>query len=118
MLKESIIKFLKLENLVENLTGYVETRIELMKYELREDISKVVSKVIVYLMVTFILTFFLFFLSLATALKLSESLGDFNGFAVVSLFYVAVGITLYLFRKPLSGNIERKLKNLTKHKIK
>ena len=39
-IKDSIFKFLRLDNLVENLSGYVETRIELVKLEVREEIAK------------------------------------------------------------------------------
>lgn len=116
MLKDSIMKFLKLENLVENVTGFVETRIELMKYELKEDVARVVSKVVLYLAVALVFTFFLFFISLAIAIKLSGMWGDFWGFATVAFFYIAVGITLFLLRDGISLKLERQLRKTIQNK--
>jgi len=42
-IKDSIFKFLRLDNLVKSLSGYLETRVELVKIEVREEIIKVVS---------------------------------------------------------------------------
>ena len=58
MFKEGIAKFLKLDNLMENLTGYVETRIEIMKYDLKEDLSKILAKVSVLIGLAIIVIFF------------------------------------------------------------
>ena len=116
MLKDSIMKFLKLENLVENVTGFVETRIELMKYELKEDVARVVSKVMLYVVVALVFTFFLFFISLAVAIELSTIWGDFWGFAAVAFFYIAVGITLYLLRDGISLKVEKQLRKTIQNK--
>ena len=45
MIKETILKLLKLDSLVDNLTGYFEGRIELMKYEIKEDLARGLAKV-------------------------------------------------------------------------
>ncbi|NBP71103.1 MAG: phage holin family protein, partial [Cytophagia bacterium] len=63
MWKESILKLLRLDSLVSNLTGYVETRIELMKLEVKEEIAKSLAKVSVLVIVIASLSLFVLFFS-------------------------------------------------------
>jgi uncharacterized membrane protein YqjE len=116
VLKDSIIKFLKLENLVENLTGYVETRIELMKYEVKEDISKVVAKAALYLAIAIMAAFFILFFSFAIAWVLSEKVGTFWGFSIVSFFYIAIAIALLLMRHSIIQGLEKAVKQIIQKK--
>lgn len=115
MIKETILKFLKLDGLVNNLTGYVEGRIELMKYELKEDLARGLAKVSLLMLAALLFTFFLIFISVAVAFKLSESLGEFNGFGIVAAFYFVLLLAIILLRNPISKNVEKKLKNLIIH---
>lgn len=116
MLKDSIIKFLKLENLVGNLTGYVETRIELMKYEVKDDISRVAARAGLYLVIAAMATFFILFFSIAVAMVLSEKLGSFWGFSIVSFFYIAIAIALVLMRDPITQRLEKTVKQIIQKK--
>lgn len=50
-MKEKILKLLKLESLFENLSGYVESKIELFKAEIREEVVSVLSKILVVLLI-------------------------------------------------------------------
>jgi hypothetical protein len=116
VLKDSIIKFLKLENLVGNLTGYVETRIELMKYEVKDDISKVAARAGLYLTIVMMATFFILFFSIAVAMVLSEKLGSFWGFSIVSFFYIAVALALVLMRNSITQSLEKAVKQIIQKK--
>lgn len=112
MIKETILKFLKLDGLVSNLTGYVEGRIELMKHEVKEDLARGLAKVSMIMLAALFFTFFLIFVSVAVAFKLSESMGEFNGFGIVAAFYLLLLVVIVLFRNSISKNLEKKLKNL------
>lgn len=112
MIKEAILKFLKLDGLVNNLTGYVEGRIELMKYELKEDLARGLAKVSILFLAALLFTFFLIFVSVAVAFKLSESMGEFAGFGMVAGFYFLLLMVIVLFRNSISKSLEKKLKNL------
>jgi hypothetical protein len=116
VLKDSILKFLKLENLVGNLTGYVETRIELMKYEVKDDISKVAARAGLYLIIAVMTTFFVLFFSIAVAMVLTEKLGAFWGFSIVSFFYIAVAIALVLMRNSITQSLEKTVKQIIQKK--
>jgi uncharacterized membrane protein YqjE len=112
MLKDTILKFLKLDGIASNLTGYVEGKIELMKYEMKEDLARGLAKVSILMLAGMLFTFFLIFVSVAIAFKLSESMGTFNGFGIVAAFYLVLLIAIVLMRNRISKGLEKKLKNL------
>ena len=118
MFKEGIAKFLKLDHLMENLTGYVETRIELVKYDLKEDLSKGAAKILVYLGLGVIATFFMFFTTFAVAYMLADYLGTFEGFAIVSACYLVLGLVLYWNRAYFINRAEKEIKEAIKEKKK
>ncbi len=115
MLKDTLLKLFKLDGLVNNLTGYVETRIELMKYEIKEDMAKAIARVSLVLLTALLFTFFLLFISVSVAIKIGETLGTFAGFALVAGFYFMLMLTIVLFRESISKNIEKKIKTHITH---
>jgi uncharacterized membrane protein YqjE len=112
MIKETLLKFLKLDGLMGSVTGYFEARIELMKYEIKEDLARGLAKVSIIMLAALLFAFFLIFISVAIAFKLSESMGEFNGFGIVAAFYLLLLIGIVLFRNSISKNLEKKLKKL------
>ena len=112
MIKETILKVLKLDGLMGSLTGYFESRLELMKYEIKEDLARGLAKVSILILGALLFTFFLIFISVAVAFKLSESLGEFNGFGIVAAFYLLLLVGIILSRNAISKNLEKKLKNI------
>lgn len=97
---------------MSNVTGYFEGRIELMKYELKEDLARGLAKVSIIMLAALLFAFFLIFISVAVAFKLSESMGEFNGFGIVAAFYLLLLVGIILFRNGISKSVEKKLKNL------
>ena len=111
MLKETLLKFFKLDGLVSNLTGYIESRIALIKYEVKEDIAKALARVSMLLLFFLVFTFILLFVSVAVAMKIGESMGGFMGFSIVAGFYVLVLLLVMIFREPIGKSLEKKFKN-------
>lgn len=109
---------LKLDGLIGNITGYVETRLELMKLELKEDLAKALAKAIVFIVLGFVFTLFILLISLAVAYKIGESLGNFGGFAVVAGFYFLIALVLLLFRDTIGEKLEKQLSEIMKQKKK
>lgn len=116
MFRESISKFFKIDSMISNLTGYVETRIELLKIEAKEETSKGLSKVIVYFLVAFVMAVFIVFVSVAVAMAISESMGALAGFAIVSGFYLLLGMILIFIRENLIASVEKKISSELKKK--
>ena len=116
MLKDTLLKLFKLDGLVNNLTGYVETRIELMKFEIKEDMARAIAKVSILLVLAVFFVFFLLFASAAVAHKIGESLGSFAGYGIVAGFYLLLLLIIILLREPISKGLEKKLKNIIMQK--
>jgi uncharacterized membrane protein YqjE len=118
MIKDSVLKFLKLDNLIQNLTGFVETKVELMKLEIKEDLAKGLSRVAVFIVVAFTFVLFIVFFSVALAFKLGESMGTFGGFAVVAAFYLLLAIVTFLLRETIFNKLEKELGEIMTKKKK
>ena len=116
MLKDTLSKFFKVDNLLSNLTGYVETRVELLKIEVKEDLAGTLAKAITYLFIAFILALFLTFVSTAVALLISTRLGHFAGFSIVGFVYLIAGSILWLSREKLISNFEKRFKLMFRKK--
>jgi hypothetical protein len=112
--KEGIAKFLKLDSLMENVTGYVETRIEILKYDLKEDLSRALSKISVFAIILLSALFFLFFISAGIALEIATHLGYFAGFGIVGGIYVLTAVVIYAQRVSISKKFEQQIKEVIK----
>lgn len=114
MLKESILKLLKLDTLIENLTGYVETRIELTKIEIKEDLAKGLAKVGVFALIGAVLALFIILISVAVAYLLAKSVGTFGGFAIVAGFYLLLALLLFAFKDAITEKLQDQLIQIMK----
>ena len=108
MLKDTLLKFLKLDSLIENITGYVETRIELLKMDMKEEVSKGVAKALVYVVIVALVTLFVLLISMAGAYKIAESVGTPGGFAIVAGVYLLLGLLVYAFRNSITETLENR----------
>jgi len=116
---ESILKFLKLDTLIQHVTGYVEARIELMKVEIREDIARAIARAIVA--VTMILIGFLFLLFLSVGLAHLITFYTevaYIGYWSVAGLYGLLFLIIYLFRKSIYEKFEKQLMDVVKRKEK
>ena len=109
---------LKLDGLIGNITGYVETRIELLKLELKEDLAKALARAIVFVVLAFVFTLFILLISIAVAYKIGESTGIFGGFAIVAGFYLLLTLVLLFFRDAIGEKLEKQLSEKMKQKNK
>ena len=110
------MKFLKLDSLIENVTGYVEARIELTKIELKEDVAKTLSKVLLFMLMGAVFTLFIVLISVAVALLLAQSVGSFGGFAIVAGFYLLISLLVFVFRDAISEKLQGYLVEVMKKK--
>ena len=118
-MKDTILKFLKLDSLIEHLTGFVETRIELMKVEVQEELARVLSRALVFIVILCVLTLFVLLFSMALSYEIGEKLGsNFGGFAIVGGFYLLIGVVVMAFRTRISEQVETKLEEIMQRKKK
>jgi uncharacterized membrane protein YqjE len=108
MLKETISKFFKVDSLLSNLSGYVETRAELLKVEVKEDMARGLAQGVGYLFIAFIFALFITFLSIGVALVLGGSVGNVAGFSIVAAFYFLTGVILWFSREKIISKLENR----------
>ncbi len=118
-LKDKIFKMLRLDNLMGNLTGYVEARLELFKIEIREDVAKALSKALIYGVITVFAALFLLFFSVGLAHFINGFFAQpFVGYWIVAGIYALALVLVILFRKDLDSNFEKHFMEMTKRKNK
>ena len=92
----------KIEELTENFKSYLNTNIELIKYQGIERATVIIADLAVNFLVGLMLLLFVFFISLWACFYLSALLGDnYSGIAIVAGFYLLLGLILYMVRKKL-----------------
>jgi len=116
-IKDTILKFLRIDSLVDNLSGYVEARVNLLKIEIKEDIAKVLSKGIVHIAIILCVFLFLVFLSIGAANYLNFILNStFHGFWIIAGFYLLLFIVFMVFRRNIYRRFEKYFSELIKGK--
>lgn len=95
-----MFKNFKTERLVENLQGFVETKVDLVKLELKEDLRKSTSKILVVLVLALFLFLALLLGSIGLAFWLNELFSSaFIGFFCLALTYIGLFIIILLLNK-------------------
>src|SRR5688572_25544892 len=108
-LKEILLKFFKLDSIVEHVNGYLESRVALIKLEIREEVASVLSRGFIILMMFLIGFLFIVFLSIGVAQYLNVQLGsDYQGFMYVSGVYGLALLLVIVFRRGLLRTFEKK----------
>jgi uncharacterized membrane protein YqjE len=114
MLKESLLKLLKLDGLVNNLTGYIETRLELIKLEVKEELAKAIAQLTIVIVLLAAGSLFILFVSVSVALLIAQTLGLLAGFSIVAGIYLVLAVVIGLLKRDIGKTLEQKLKDQLK----
>jgi hypothetical protein len=116
-LKEILLKFFKLDSIVENLNGYLESRVALVKMEIREEVANVLSRGLIVLIMFLTGFLFVLFMSLGLAEYLNARFGgEYIGFISVGGLYGFILLMMIVFRKSLLRAFEKKFTGLIRNK--
>lgn len=105
VVKEKILKLLKLENLFESVSGYVESKLELFKMEIREEVASLVARILVALLIGLCFLLFLILASVGLAYYLGTLVGMTGGIMIVAGFYLLILALVIAFREQVSEGI-------------
>jgi hypothetical protein len=96
-------KFQKnLDVTIENIKSYIDLRVELFKLIIFEKTAKGLVKLFTLIVLVFVVFFVMLFLSLGFVRWYEDSGGvAAQGYLVVALFYMLIGIIIFLARKKL-----------------
>lgn len=118
-IKDTIFKFLRLDGLIDAISGYVETRVELLKLEIREEVAKIVSRGVILAVVLLVGLLFLIFVSIAVAQYINSFYNNaYTGFGIVAAFYGLIFALIIIFRKTIDLRFEKKIIESLKRKSK
>ena len=107
---ETILKFLKVDNLIHSLTGFVEAKAELLKMEVREEVAKVVSSALMMCVLILLALLALVFFSIGLAGYLNSTYqSSYSGYLMVAAGYTIPGLVLLIFRKGITHFFEKHL---------
>ena len=100
--KSRILKFFKLDRVIDGISGYVETRLELFKLEAREEMASITAKIFQAAFLILLILFALMLFSVAGCIALGKLVGSQSiGFLIGGSFYLILGILLYLLKDKL-----------------
>jgi hypothetical protein len=116
-LKEILLKFFNLDSIVGHINGYIESRVALVKMEIREEVAHVLSRGLIILIMFLTGILFLLFISIGLAEYLNALVGgEYLGFVIVGGFYGLLLLMMVVFRKSLLKAFEKQFVGLIKHK--
>ncbi len=97
--KKGLLNFLKLDSIIENLSGYVENKLEILKIELKEDGAYLASRLILLIFLCTLAFIILLFLSLAAGIVINLWLSSsYLGFLVIGGFYLLLLAVIIIFK--------------------
>lgn len=100
----------RVEDMIENLTGYLESRIELLKIDAKNEGTKIGVNVMVGLIVGLFALFTLICLTVALGLWLGDLVESRPaGFLLAALFYLILTGILVLSRNSLLKMVQKKV---------
>jgi len=100
--KKGLLNFLKLDSIIENLSGYVENKLEILKIELKVDAAYLASRLILLIFLFTLAFIILLFLSLAAGIVINLWLGSsYLGFLVIGGFYLLLLVVIIIFKNKL-----------------
>ncbi len=92
----------EMNDIKEEVSSYLQSKIDLTKLQLAEDLSRIMSSIAVKLGLLYIGIFIQFFISMAAAYAIGSYLESMeSGFILVAIFYFLVGIIFYLFKSKI-----------------
>ena len=97
-----LLKLLRLENIFDNLVGFIETKIEFYKVQFKEEIAKALGMLIFLFFLSQLILLFLIFISFFLVAYINYLLSSQNlGFLIIAIIYMILGLLLFLFREKL-----------------
>ncbi len=97
-----IVENTKVENALEHLKEYLNTRYDIAVLKVSDKGSSILSGLISYALLVVIGLFFLLFVSFGVALLISQQMGNaYSGFLIVAGFYLLLVVILLIVKDKL-----------------
>ena len=89
-----------IDRLIDHLVGFIETRIEILKLDAKEEAVRVIAKLLTIAVIVLFGTLFFIFLSVAIAIFLNQIMGSaYMGFVVLAGFFFLLWMSVLIIKK-------------------
>jgi len=89
-----------IDPLIDHLVGFIETRIEILKLDAKEESVRVIAKLLTIAVIVLFGTLFFIFLSVAIAIFLNQIIGSaYMGFVVLAGFFFLLWMSVLIIKK-------------------
>ena len=104
------MKLFDIDKLLDTLTGYLETKLEIFKLDLKEEIATTLSKVVIYVIIGLLAIIALAFALFALAAFLNDYLeSSYIGYLINVAILVLFGVLLYFNKKKIGHAIWKRI---------
>lgn len=87
------------DKLLDSLSGYLETKIELIKLDIEHEVQKLITKAVLIVFMGLAISLAVVLLSIGASLLINELLeSEFLGFVIISGGYLLIAYLVYLRR--------------------
>lgn len=103
------MKLFDIDKIIDTFTGFLETKIELMKLDAKDEMSALIAKSMVFLTISIMALLAVLFLSLGMSTILNSYLeSDYLGFLIIGVLYLGLAGVVYTKRISLLEKIKSK----------
>jgi len=103
---KKFLDIFRVKNIVNALIGFIETKVELYKIQFKEEIAKALSILVLVIIFSMVGMLFILFLSHFISRLLNDIFdSQYLGFMIVTGFYLAGVIVVYLLRRRIADSI-------------
>lgn len=100
--KKGLLNLLGFGSIVENFKGLVDTKIKILKLEIKDELANAMSKILIGVVLINLLFFALLLLSIALSIYLGEIFNNYYlGFIGTGGIYIVLFIFLLVFKERL-----------------
>ena len=104
------MKIFEIDKLVASLQGYIETKIELLKLDAKDELSLMVSRLLVFGLLIFFGCMSILFFSFSMAYYLNELLeSSLMGFLIIGLFFLLFLVSLYFLKDRILKKVSKSI---------
>jgi len=99
MLKKAANLF-HIDRMIDHLVGFIETRLEILKLDFKEESVKVIAKLLTMAVIGLLGTLFFIFFSVMIAIMLNQALDSpYLGFAILAAFFLVLLIGVLIVKQ-------------------
>ncbi len=100
---------------MDSISGFIETKVELVKLDVEEQVQKIIAKSVIIFCVVICLALALFFISIGLASFLNSIIeNQYLGYLIISILYILIGLIVYWNRESIYVTVLKTLREKTK----